>query len=91
MDDAQPTPEGIAAQTRKVMDNLRRAPSGAGAGLEHVLCVRAFPMDFDRDHAGFNRVYPGWFPADRLPARSTVGVTAPARGGTVEIDMVAKR
>lgn len=38
-----------------------------------------------------NALYASYFPPDRLPARTTVGVTGLARGGTVEIDMIAKR
>ena len=38
-----------------------------------------------------NETYKSYFPADRLPARTTVGVTGLARGALVEIDMVAKR
>ena len=90
-DDDLPLPEGIEAQTHKVMDNLRRALAGAGAGLENVVCVRAFLVHFEQDYAGFNEVYAGYFPSDRLPARTTVGVTALARGGIVEIDMIARR
>ena len=45
-DDSLPLPEGIEAQTRKVMDNLRRALAGAGAGFEHVVCVRIFLTEF---------------------------------------------
>ena len=41
-DDALPLPEGIEAQTRKVMDNLQRALRGAGASLADVVCVRIF-------------------------------------------------
>jgi reactive intermediate/imine deaminase len=90
-DDDLPLPEGIEAQTHKVMDNLRRALHGAGAGFEHVVCVRAFLVHFERDYVGFNRVYAGCFRSDRLPARTTIGVTALARGGIVEIDMIAQR
>ena len=90
-DDDLPLPDGIEAQTHKVLDNLRRALQGAGAGLDNVVCVRAFLVHFDRDYAGFNKVYASCFPSDRLPARTTIGVTALARGGIVEIDMIAKR
>jgi enamine deaminase RidA (YjgF/YER057c/UK114 family) len=38
-----------------------------------------------------NAIYAGYFPPDRLPARTTVGVTHLARGGIIEIDLVAKR
>lgn len=90
-DDALPLPEGIAAQTRKVMDNLKRALAGAGAGFEHVVCVRVYLTDFERDYAAFNQLYIEYFAADRLPARTTVGVTHLARGGIVEIDLIARR
>jgi enamine deaminase RidA (YjgF/YER057c/UK114 family) len=36
-----------------------------------------------------NRTYASYFPADRLPARTTIGVTGLARGALVEIDLVA--
>jgi len=90
-DDNLPIPDGIEAQTHKVIDNLKRALAGAGAGLEHVVQVRVFLTDFNRDYATMNRIYQSYFPPDRLPARTTVGVTALARGGIIEIDMIAHR
>ena len=90
-DDALPLPAGIEAQTRKVMDNLQRVLAGAGAGLEHVVAARVFLTDFERDYAAFNRLYAGYFEPGRLPARTTVGVTRLARGGIVEIDLIACR
>jgi 2-iminobutanoate/2-iminopropanoate deaminase len=90
-DDSLPLPEGIEAQTRKVMDNLGRALAGAGAGFEHVVCVRIFLTNFERDYAAFNRLYTEYFRPDRLPARTTVGVTHLARGGIVEVDLIARR
>jgi reactive intermediate/imine deaminase len=90
-DDSRPIPDGIEAQTHKVFDNLKRALAGAGASLADVLCLRVFLTDFDRDYAAFNTIYATYFAPDRLPARTTVGVTALARGGIIEIDMIAKR
>jgi 2-iminobutanoate/2-iminopropanoate deaminase len=90
-DDALPIPDGIEAQTHKVMDNLSRVLTGLGAGLEHVLCVRVFLTEFNRDYAAFNAIYQNYFAPGRLPARTTVGVTALARGGIIEIDMIARR
>ncbi len=90
-DDALPIPPGIEAQTHKVMDNLTRVLIGLGVGLQHVLCVRVFLTEFNRDYAAFNAIYQSYFPAGRLPARTTVGVTALARGGIIEIDMIARR
>jgi len=90
-DDSLPLPEGIVAQTAKVMDNLQRALAGAGASLANVLCVRIFLTNFERDYAAMNDLYATYFPPDRLPARTTVGVTGLARGGIVEIDLIARR
>lgn len=89
--DALPIPDGIEAQTHKVMDNLSRVLTGLGVGLEHVLCVRVFLTEFNRDYAAFNAIYQSYFPAGRLPARTTVGVMALARGGIIEIDLIARR
>jgi 2-iminobutanoate/2-iminopropanoate deaminase len=90
-DDDLPLPEGIEAQTHKVFDNLKRVLAGIGAGLEHVVQVRIFLTEFERDYTAMNRIYRSYFPADRLPARTTVGVTALARGGLIEIDLIARR
>jgi 2-iminobutanoate/2-iminopropanoate deaminase len=85
------SPTGIEAQTHKVFDNLKRALAGAGAGLEHVVQVRIFLTEFERDYAVMNRIYRTYFPSDRLPARTTVGVTALARGGIIEMDLIARK
>ena len=90
-DDTAPLPDGIAAQTRRVMDNLVVVLNGVGLDLAHVVSARAFLTHFERDYAPMNEVYRSYFPADRLPARTCVGVTALARGALVEIDFVARR
>lgn len=86
-----PLPEGIAAQTQRVMDNLAVVLGELGLGLEHVVQCRAYLTEFERDYAAFNDVYAGCFPPDRRPARTTVGVTALAVGALVEVDCVARR
>ena len=90
-DDALPIPPGIEAQTHKVMDNLARVLKGCGLSFANVVQVRIFLTDFNGDYAKMNDIYATYFPADRRPARTTVGVTALARGGIVEIDMIAMR
>ena len=90
-DDALPLPVGIEAQTAKVMSNLQRVLSGLGLALEHVVSARVFLTDFERDYAAMNALYASYFPPDRRPARTTVGVTGLARGGLVEIDFIAVR
>jgi reactive intermediate/imine deaminase len=90
-DDAAPLPEGIEAQTRRVMGNLIIVLRGLGLDLRHVVSVRAYLTRFQQDYAPMNEVYRSYFPPDRLPARTCVGVTGLARGALVEIDCVARR
>lgn len=90
-DDSLPIPSGIEAQTHKVMDNLIRVLKGCGLTLGNVVCVRIFLTDFNGDYARMNEIYATYFAADKRPARTTVGVTGLARGGIIEIDMIAIR
>ena len=90
-DDSKPLPEGIAAQTRRVMDNLVIVLGGLGLGLEHVLSARVYITHFQRDYEAMNKAYKSCFPPGRLPARTCIGVTGLARDALVEIDMVARR
>jgi reactive intermediate/imine deaminase len=86
-----PLPDGIEAQTRRVIGNLKIVLGGIGLGLEHVLMVRIYLTQFDRDYAALNALWPSFWEPGKLPARTTVGVTALAVGALVEIDLVAKR
>jgi reactive intermediate/imine deaminase len=84
-------PEGIEAQTRRVMDNLRVVLRGVGLDLAHAVSVRAYLTHFEQDYAPFNAVYASYFQAGRLPARTCIGVTALAKGARVEVDLLARR
>jgi reactive intermediate/imine deaminase len=86
-----PLVAGIQAQTAQVMENLKIVLDGIGLGLEDIVQCRCFLTEFERDYAAFNDAYQSFFPADRLPARTTVGVTALAVGALVEIDCIARR
>jgi 2-iminobutanoate/2-iminopropanoate deaminase len=86
-----PYPEGIEAQTRQVMENLKRVLAGCGLELSNVVAVRIFLTRFRDDYEPMNRVYAGYFAQGRRPARTCVGVTDLARGARVEIDMIARR
>jgi len=90
-DAAAPLPEGAAAQTRRVMDNLALVLGGLGLGLEHVVVARVYLLRFKQDYDAMNGTYTAYFPADRLPARTCVGVTGLARDALVEIDLIARR
>ena len=90
-DPEKPLPEGIAAQTRRVMDNLVIVLEGAGAKLSHVVQARVYLTHFERDYAAMNETYRSYFPQNRRPARTCIGVSGLALGALVEIDMVARR
>jgi len=89
--DALPLPDGIDAQTRRVMDNLIIVLGELELGLEHVVQARVYLTDFARDYAAMNQAYASYFAPDRLPARTCVGVTGLAREALVEIDLVLRR
>ena len=90
-DDNAALPEGVAAQTRRVIDNLVIVLENMGLDLGHVMSCRIYLTEFERDYEIMNKVYRDYFTEDRLPARTCIGVTALARQALVEIDMVARR
>jgi reactive intermediate/imine deaminase len=86
-----PYPEGIEAQTRQVMENLKRVLAGCRLDLQDVVVARVFLTHFDEDYERMNAVYGSYFAAGKRPARTCVGVTALARGARVEIDFIGRR
>ena len=84
-------PAGIEAQTRRVIENLKLILGGVGLGLEHVTMARIYLTQFERDYSGLNALWPSFFEPGKLPARTTIGVTALAVGALVEIDLIARR
>lgn len=90
-DDARPLPPDIEGQTRRVMENLKLVLGGLGLGLEHVLQARVYLTHFEADYERMNASYASYFPDDRRPARTCIGVTGLARGARVEIDLLARR
>lgn len=84
-------PDGIEAQTRAVMENLRVVLGGLGLGFEHIVMSRIYLTRFKDDYAAMNETYRSYFPQDRLPARTCVGVTGLAYDALIEIDLVCRR
>jgi 2-iminobutanoate/2-iminopropanoate deaminase len=78
----------VAAQTRRVFDNLEAVLAGAGATLSDVVRAGVFLIDMG-DFAKMNEVFAARFGAHR-PARSTVAVAALPAGARVEIDLVVR-
>jgi 2-iminobutanoate/2-iminopropanoate deaminase len=80
---------GTVAQCRQVMENLATVLRGAGTGLDRAVMARIYLTDF-ADYEAVNAEYARHFAPGRLPARTTVGVTALALGGAVEIDLIVR-
>src|ERR1700738_1955512 len=69
-DDAAPLPDGIEAQTRRVIENLKLVLAGVGSGLDCVVFARVYLTHFERDYAAMNAVYQSYFVPGHLPART---------------------
>lgn len=79
----------VAAQTRAVIENIRRVLEASGSSLDKVVDVTVFLTDMKRDFATFNRVYGEYF-ASIGPTRTTVGVTALPTPIAVELKVIAE-
>jgi 2-iminobutanoate/2-iminopropanoate deaminase len=77
----------VAAQTTRVLDNLRAVLEDAGSSLANVVKTTIYLLDMN-DFAVVNQTYASYFP-DAKPARATVAVAGLPRGAKVEIDMIA--
>ncbi|MCF6327513.1 MAG: RidA family protein [Devosiaceae bacterium] len=86
-----PLPAGIEAQTKRVVENLKIVLAGIDLDLSHIIMARIYLTEFYRDYEEMNEVWQSYFPVDRRPARTTIGVTGLALHALVEIDLVAKR
>jgi reactive intermediate/imine deaminase len=84
-------PEGIEAQTRACIENVKAILEDAGSSLEKVVDVTVFLTDIERDFAAFNRVYREYFETlDIQPTRTTVGVVALPVPISVELKVIAE-
>ena len=77
----------VAAQTRRVMENLAAVLKSAGLSLADVARTTIYLADMN-DFAKVNEVYGSYF-SEPYPARATVQVARLPRDARVEIDAVA--
>ena len=77
----------IAAQTDRVLQNLKGIVEAAGSMLDKTVKTTVFLKDMN-DFVKMNEVYARYFPAN-APARSTVEVARLPRDVRVEIDLIA--
>ena len=77
----------IAAQTTRVLENLKGILEAAGSSLDRVVKTTVYLKDMN-DFAAMNEVYARYFPNDP-PARATVEVARLPKDARVEIDLIA--
>ncbi len=80
--------DDVAAQTARVLENLRAILEACGSSLERVVKTTVYLADLN-DFARMNEVYARYFPSTP-PARATVEVSRIPRGARVEIEAVAE-
>lgn len=81
-------PDGIEAQTRQSLTNVKAILEAAGIGMDHVVKTTVFLSDMN-DFAAMNAVYASFFEAGQYPARSAVEVARLPKDALVEIEVVA--
>jgi 2-iminobutanoate/2-iminopropanoate deaminase len=77
----------IAAQTERVLENLKSVLEAAGSSLERVVKTTVYLKDMG-EFAKMNEVYARYF-ASNAPARATVEAARLPRDVSVEIDCIA--
>jgi 2-iminobutanoate/2-iminopropanoate deaminase len=77
----------IAAQTRRVFENLGALLEAAGLSYADVVRTTVFLADMN-DFAAMNQAYATYF-SEPYPARSTVQVSRLPKDARIEIDVIA--
>ena len=77
----------LAAQTRRVFQNLEAILAAAGLTFDHVVRTTVYLADMN-DFAKVNEVYATYF-SSPAPARATVQAARLPRDSRVEIDLIA--
>jgi reactive intermediate/imine deaminase len=81
-------PDGIEAQTRQAMENIKTVLEAAGASLYDVVKCTVFLDNMD-DYWAMNDVYASYW-NDAPPARSAFGAEGLALGALLEIECLAR-
>lgn len=81
-------PEGIEAQARQSILNVKAVLEAGGSDLRHVVKTTVFLRDMD-DFAAVNAVYAQFFDGDVKPARSCVQAAKLPKDMPLEIEAIA--
>lgn len=80
-------PEGVEAQARQALDNLKAVVEAAGLTLANVVKTTVFLADIN-DFAAINAIYAEYFTGE-APVRSCVQVAALPKAALFEIEAIA--
>lgn len=80
-------PEGIEAQAKQVLENVRNLLAAAGASMDQVVKTTVFIKDME-DFGTVNRIYAEYFEKD-CPARSCVEVARLPKDVLMEMEAIA--
>ena len=83
-------PEGIQAQTRQSLTNVKAILTEAGTDMDHVLKTTVFLSDMN-NFAAMNEVYATFFTEGSYPSRSAVVVARLPKDALVEIEVIAAK
>ena len=83
-------PEGIAAQTRQSLANVKTILEAAGTDMDHVIKTTVFLKDMN-DFAAMNEVYATFFKEGGYPSRSAIEVARLPKDALVEIEVIAAK
>jgi reactive intermediate/imine deaminase len=78
---------GIAAETRKTLENIKATLEKHGSSMSEVVKCTVFLADIN-EWAAMNEVYVTFFPSNP-PARSALGSSGLALGARTEIECIA--
>jgi len=81
-------PEGIEAQTRQSLTNVKAILAEAGLTMKNVVKTTVFLSDMN-NFAAMNGVYATFFEEGSYPARSAVEAARLPKDGLVEIEVIA--
>ena len=83
-------PEGIQAQTKQSLTNVKAILEAAGTDMDHVLKTTVFLSDINHFGA-MNEVYATFFTEGSFPSRSAVEVARLPKDALVEIEVIAAK
>ena len=80
-------PEGVEAQTKQSLENLKTILEGCGSDFDHVVKTTIFLADI-ADFGKVNEIYAQYF-ANEVPARSCVEVARLPKDVLIEMEAIA--